>query len=42
MNVLKTDSPITSRAVSNDAAAWLEHGETLGRLWNTFLGRGHR
>ncbi len=42
MNVLKTDSPITSRAVSNDAAAWLENGATLGRLWNTFFRRGNR
>ncbi len=42
MNVLKTDSRTTSRYVSNDSAAWLEHGETLGRLWTSFFGRGNR
>lgn len=42
MNVLKTDFPIASRYVSNDVATWLERGETIGRLWTSFLGRGNR
>lgn len=42
MKVLKTDFPISSRYVSDDAAAWLDHGETLGRLWTSFFGRGNR
>ncbi|MEX1080518.1 MAG: hypothetical protein WEC99_00710 [Halofilum sp. (in: g-proteobacteria)] len=39
MNTRNTDYPVATTYVSNDMAVWLDRGETLGRLWNTWRGR---
>lgn len=39
MNTLKADFPIATQYLSGEMAAWLERGQTLGRLWNACRGR---